>query len=115
MWAGVAICATAGQACCCSQSYDTVATASNRRISLHRSPQALEKRSPAGRFLSAPVLAMLLGMAAAAAGLLPSTSPAYEAVFDVVVPLACALCLLEADVSRCAERAIRTFRSTHTA
>ena len=67
-------------------------------------PQALEKRTPAGRLLSAPVLAMLLGMTTAAGGLLPTTCAAYDTVFDVFVPLACALCLLEADVSRWATR-----------
>ena len=66
--------------------------------------QILATRTAAGRFLSAPVLAMLAGMAAAAAGIVPPVSAVYDAVFSHVMPLAAALCLLEADLAECALR-----------
>ena len=62
----------------------------------------LVTRTAAGRFLSAPVLALAAGMAAAATGILPVTSPAYDVVSSCLMPLAAALCLLEADLTECA-------------
>lgn len=44
---------------------------------------------------------MFAGMAAAAAGLVPPVSPAYDTVFSHMMPLAAALCLLEADLAEC--------------
>ena len=61
--------------------------------------QAAEEHTAWGRLLSAPVLTLLLSLAAAGAGLLPSTSPVYDVVWSHLMPLAVALLLLEQDVS----------------
>ena len=63
--------------------------------------QVLQDRTPAGRLFSAPLLALLLGLAAAWAGVMPTTSAAYDLIWSHAVPLATALYLLEADLSKC--------------
>ena len=83
-----------------SKGRDLVSEMHGDRQSLHT--QVLATGTAAGRFLSAPVLAMFAGMAVAATGLVPSVSPAYNTVSSHVMPLAAALCLLEADLAECA-------------
>jgi len=65
--------------------------------------QLLESRTRVGRLASAPLLSLLAGTALAAAGLLPAASPAFDAVWGGLMPLAVCLFLLEADLSRLAE------------
>ncbi len=60
--------------------------------------QVAQERTALGRLLSAPVVALLLGLGGAAAGLLPAASATYDAVWQFLMPLAAALILLEADL-----------------
>ena len=60
--------------------------------------QVIERRTPVGAVLSAPLSAMLLALGAAAVGVLPCASPTYDAVWRFLMPLAAALYLLEGDL-----------------
>ena len=51
-----------------------------------------------GRLLSAPLLSLALGLGGAAAGLLPTSGPAFDIVWQYLMPLAAALYLLETDL-----------------
>lgn len=62
--------------------------------------QVVERRTPLGAVLSAPLVSMLAALALAVAGVIPTTSPAYDAVWTYIMPLAAALCLLESDLRR---------------
>ena len=62
--------------------------------------QVIERRTAAGSVLSAPLLATLLALGAAAAGLIPTTSAAvYGTIWTYLLPLATALYLMECDIS----------------
>ena len=61
--------------------------------------QVLERRTKAGVVLSAPLLATLLALLAAAARLIPTAAPAYAAIWAYFLPLGAALYLLECDIS----------------
>ena len=50
--------------------------------------------------LSGPVVALLGGLFAANLGLIPTSSPVYDAVWDYIVPLCIPLLLLKADLRR---------------
>jgi len=66
--------------------------------------QLAERRTALGAALSAPLVSMLLAMAAAAGGLLPTGAAAdgaYAPVWRFLMPLAASLFLLEADFSKC--------------
>lgn len=60
--------------------------------------QVMEAKTDWGAKLSAPLVALLLGMALAGAGVVPSTSSLYDFISSTIMPLAVALCLLETDV-----------------
>ncbi len=62
--------------------------------------QVVERRTPLGAVLSAPLASMLLALAGAAAGLLPTTSAAADAIWTYLMPLAAACYLLESDLSQ---------------
>lgn len=62
--------------------------------------QLLERRTPLGGLLSAPLLSMLLALAAAAAGLLPTASGVADAIWTYLMPLGAALYLLECDLTQ---------------
>ena len=62
--------------------------------------QLLERRTPLGGVLSAPLLSMLLALAAAAAGLLPTASGVADAIWIYLMPLGAALYLLECDLTQ---------------
>lgn len=64
----------------------------------------VQDRTAIGKLLSAPVIALLLGLGGAAAGLLPTQCVAYDAVWEYVMPIAAALLLLESDLRGCAAR-----------
>lgn len=59
-----------------------------------------EQRYKWGARVSGPVLALLGGLAAANLGLIPISSPVYDAVWDYIVPLCIPLLLLKADLRR---------------
>ena len=63
-----------------------------------RHTQVIERRTPLGAVLSAPLVSMLLALAGAAAGLLPAASPVYDCVWTYLMPLAAAMYLLESDL-----------------
>lgn len=60
--------------------------------------QVMEAKTNWGAKLSAPLVALLIGMGLAGAGVVPSTSASYDFVSMSVMPMAVALCLLETDV-----------------
>lgn len=62
--------------------------------------QLVERRTPLGAVLSAPLVSMLVALAAAVAGILPLTSGAADAIWAVIMPLAAALTLLESDLTQ---------------
>lgn len=62
--------------------------------------QVIERRTTLGTYLSAPLLATLLALGAAAAGIIPTTAQVYETIWSYLLPLAAALYLLECDISR---------------
>ena len=64
--------------------------------------QVTQDHTAAGKLLSAPVIALLLGLLGAAAGVLPVQCTAYDVVWQYVMPLAAALILLESDLRECA-------------
>ena len=66
--------------------------------------QVIERRTAAGLVLSAPLLATLLALVAAAAGVIPATSPVYSVIWTYLLPLAAALYLLECDISGCDDK-----------
>ena len=69
--------------------------------------QLLQVETPLGRYASAPLFALALGLALAASNVLPLQSPAYDVVWNWLMPLATSLFLLEnADVSRCGTTAL---------
>lgn len=74
LWAGFAVCAALGQ--------------------------LMESRTPLGAVLSAPLLSMVLALAAAAAGVLPTASTAADTVWAFLLPLGAALYLLESDLTQ---------------
>ena len=57
--------------------------------------QVLQDQTPLGRYVSAPLFALVLGFALAAAGVLPVQSAAYDIVWEWLMPLATALYLLD--------------------
>ena len=62
--------------------------------------QVIERRTKIGIYLSAPLLSTFLALAAAAVGIIPSSSHAvYDTIWTFVMPLAAALYLLESDIS----------------
>ena len=63
-----------------------------------------EERTSLGASVSAPLLAMGAAMILATVGILPPTSPVYDAVWSTLMPLAVVLSLLGADLSRAAAR-----------
>ncbi|KAK9811046.1 hypothetical protein WJX73_009199 [Symbiochloris irregularis] len=67
--------------------------------------QLLQDETPFGRYVSAPLFALLLGFVLAAAGLLPMQCQAYDVVWQWLMPLATALYLLDsADLHRIIEQ-----------
>ena len=64
--------------------------------------QVTQDHTALGKLLSAPVIALLLGLLGAAAGILPVQCTAYDVVWQYVMPLAAALILLESDLRECA-------------
>jgi hypothetical protein len=58
------------------------------------SSELLERRTPVGQFLSAPLAATLLTLSLSAIGILPSVSPTYDVIWNLVMPLAAGLYLL---------------------
>lgn len=66
----------------------------------HPRTQVVERRTPLGTVLSAPLASMLLALAGAAAGLLPTASAAADAIWTYLMPLAAACYLLESDLSQ---------------
>lgn len=62
--------------------------------------QLVERRTPLGAVLSAPLVSMLLALAAAAAGVLPTASGAADAIWAFFMPLGAALYLLESDLTQ---------------
>lgn len=60
----------------------------------------VERRTPLGAVLSAPLVSMLLALAAAAAGLLPVASGAADTIWTYLMPLGAALYLLECDLTQ---------------
>lgn len=62
--------------------------------------QLVERRTPLGAVLSAPLASMLLALAAAAAGVLPTASGAADAIWTYLMPLGAALYLLESDLTQ---------------
>ena len=62
--------------------------------------QVVERRTPLGAVLSAPLVSMLLALAAAATGLLPTASSAADAIWTYLMPLSASLILLEGDLSQ---------------
>lgn len=62
---------------------------------------SLEQVAPA---LSAPLLSIALAAVARTLGLLPDASPVYDAVWGLAMPMATALVLMEADMTRYAAR-----------
>lgn len=64
--------------------------------------QVTQDHTAVGKLLSAPVIALLLGLLGAAAGILPVQCTAYEVVWQYVMPLAAALILLDSDLRECA-------------
>ena len=72
-----------------------------RRARLAVCVQVLQDQTPLGRYVSSPLFALALGFMLAAAGILPVQSPAYNIVWDWLMPLATALYLLDsADLRR---------------
>ena len=63
-----------------------------------------EERTSLGASVSAPLLAMGAAMFFATVGILPPTSPAYDAVWSTIMPLAVVLSLLGADLTRAGAR-----------
>ena len=63
-----------------------------------------EERTSLGASVSAPLLAMGAAMFLATVGILPPTSPAYDAVWSTIMPLAVVLSLLGADLTRAGAR-----------
>jgi hypothetical protein len=61
-----------------------------------------EQRTRLGRSLSAPLVSMLAAAALAMSGAIPTACPAYDAIWDLLMPLAASLLMLETDLSRCA-------------
>lgn len=61
--------------------------------------QLLEAHTKGGAMLSAPLLALMTALVAAALGLLPPASPIYDAVWCYLMPLAVSLYLLDHDIS----------------
>jgi uncharacterized membrane protein len=59
-----------------------------------------EQRYKWGARLSGPVIALIGGLGAANLGIIPVSSPVYDAVWDYVVPLCIPLLLLKADIRR---------------
>jgi hypothetical protein len=53
-----------------------------------------------GAVLSAPMVSLSMGLAAAAGGLLPPSCAVYDAVWEYLMPMAAGLFMLEHDVSR---------------
>ena len=62
--------------------------------------QVVERRTPLGAVLSAPLVSMLVALVAAAAGLLPTASGAADAVWAYLMPLGAACYLLESDLTQ---------------
>lgn len=60
----------------------------------------VERRTPLGAVLSAPLVSMLLALAAAACGALPAASAAANTIWAFLMPLGAALYLLESDLSQ---------------
>ncbi|KAI5078387.1 hypothetical protein GOP47_0006058 [Adiantum capillus-veneris] len=60
--------------------------------------QVMEAKTQWGSKLSAPLVALLFGMALAGAGVVPSMSSSYDFVSSSIMPMAVSLCLLETDV-----------------
>jgi uncharacterized membrane protein len=62
--------------------------------------QVVEKRTPFGAVLSAPLVAMIAALGLAMLGVIPTAAPTYDAVWVYLMPLAAALSLLESDLRR---------------
>lgn len=62
--------------------------------------QMVERRTPLGAVLSAPLVSMVCALAAAAAGVLPASSAAADAIWTYLMPLGAALYLLESDLTQ---------------
>ena len=62
--------------------------------------QVVERRTPVGAVLSAPLVSMLLALGAAAAGVLPASSGAADAIWTYLMPTGAACYLLESDLSQ---------------
>ena len=58
------------------------------------------ERTRLGGTLSAPLIATLLGLLWVNTGVMPSSAPAYQLVYDIFVPLAIPLLLFNADIRR---------------
>lgn len=70
--------------------------------SAHVAPrQVVERRTPLGGVLSAPLAAMLGALCLAVLGVIPTAAPTYDTVWAYIMPLAAGLCLLESDLRRC--------------
>lgn len=67
--------------------------------------QLIERRSPLGGVLPAPLASMLLALGGAASGLLPVACAAYDTIWGIFMPAAAALCLLESDMRQLANTA----------
>jgi uncharacterized membrane protein len=62
--------------------------------------QIIERRTPIGGVLSAPLGCMLLALACATLGLMPTASAAADAIWAYLMPLGAALILLECDLTQ---------------
>jgi hypothetical protein len=66
------------------------------RLPVHA--QVVQERTPVGNFVSGPMLALAIGLALAATGVLPLSCEVYGVVFESLLPSASALLLLESDL-----------------
>lgn len=62
--------------------------------------QIAQERTFIGQYVSGPLIALALGLAFAALGILPLSCQPYRTVYEGLLPLATALLLLEADLKR---------------
>jgi uncharacterized membrane protein len=60
--------------------------------------QVVQERTPVGNLVSGPMLALGMGLALAATGVLPLSCDVYGVVFESLLPFASALLLLESDL-----------------
>ncbi|KAK9814234.1 hypothetical protein WJX72_002639 [[Myrmecia] bisecta] len=60
--------------------------------------QLIERQTPVGRYVSAPLLSLLLALLLSATNVIPITSAVYDIIWTYIMPLAAALYLLESDL-----------------